>query len=232
MLPGSLRLKELAAAIGFSWRDPEPGGENSMAWYRAAIGTDAGKPSEQRPAPDNPMAQRCCATTRTTCWPPSPCAGGSRAHLTELPTVADLERRRSAGRHPQRPVQPDDLAVEVVLGGDRQHQRGVLVRPAESLRERHARGQRDPGSPRRPRPSSGCPGCPARSSSPGSRTGPGRGRRAASSRRPRPWTPSRRSARSARRTRRSTRCSRSARAGPGRRPGRWRRSPRPRVAAR
>ena len=23
-------------AIGFSWRDPEPGGENSMAWYRAA----------------------------------------------------------------------------------------------------------------------------------------------------------------------------------------------------
>ncbi len=37
VLPGSLRLKELAAAVGFSWRDPEPGGENSMAWYRLAV---------------------------------------------------------------------------------------------------------------------------------------------------------------------------------------------------
>lgn len=34
---GSLKLKELAGAMGFSWRDPEPGGENSMVWYRAAV---------------------------------------------------------------------------------------------------------------------------------------------------------------------------------------------------
>ena len=39
---GSLRLKELARAIGFSWRDPEPGGENSMAWYRAAVDGQSG----------------------------------------------------------------------------------------------------------------------------------------------------------------------------------------------
>ena len=42
---GSLRLKSVAAALGFSWRDPEPGGENSMAWYLAAVGPAVGPPS-------------------------------------------------------------------------------------------------------------------------------------------------------------------------------------------
>ncbi len=36
VVPGSLRLKRIATVAGFSWRDPEPGGENSMAWYRIA----------------------------------------------------------------------------------------------------------------------------------------------------------------------------------------------------
>jgi predicted RecB family nuclease len=36
-VPGSLRLKAVAPVAGFAWRDPEPGGENSMAWYRAAV---------------------------------------------------------------------------------------------------------------------------------------------------------------------------------------------------
>ena len=91
VLPGSLRLKELAAEIGFSWRDPEPGGENSMAWYRAAIGTDAGKPSEQRPAPDNPMAQRLLRYNEDDVLATLALRRWLTARLTQLPTVADLE---------------------------------------------------------------------------------------------------------------------------------------------
>jgi predicted RecB family nuclease len=42
-------LKIVAPAAGFHWRDPEPGGENSMRWYRDAVGMDGGKPDpEQR----------------------------------------------------------------------------------------------------------------------------------------------------------------------------------------
>ena len=37
VVPGSLRLKSVAGVAGFSWRDPEPSGENSMAWYRTAV---------------------------------------------------------------------------------------------------------------------------------------------------------------------------------------------------
>jgi predicted RecB family nuclease len=40
VVPGSLRLKAIAPVAGFRWRDSEPGGENSMAWYRAAVGAD------------------------------------------------------------------------------------------------------------------------------------------------------------------------------------------------
>jgi predicted RecB family nuclease len=41
VVPGSLRLKLVAAVAGFTWRDPEPSGENSLAWYRLAIGDGA-----------------------------------------------------------------------------------------------------------------------------------------------------------------------------------------------
>ena len=37
-------LKTIAPAAGFAWRDPEAGGENSMRWYRAAVGLDGGEP--------------------------------------------------------------------------------------------------------------------------------------------------------------------------------------------
>jgi predicted RecB family nuclease len=40
IVPGSLRLKAVAPVAGFAWRDEEPGGENSMAWYRAALSTE------------------------------------------------------------------------------------------------------------------------------------------------------------------------------------------------
>jgi predicted RecB family nuclease len=33
-------LKTIAPAAGFSWRDSEASGENSMRWYRDAVGMD------------------------------------------------------------------------------------------------------------------------------------------------------------------------------------------------
>jgi predicted RecB family nuclease len=42
-------LKVVAPVAGFSWRDPEAGGENSMRWYRRAVGMDGDAPdAEQR----------------------------------------------------------------------------------------------------------------------------------------------------------------------------------------
>jgi predicted RecB family nuclease len=38
-------LKTIAPVAGFHWRDPEAGGENSMRWYRDAVGFD-GVPAE------------------------------------------------------------------------------------------------------------------------------------------------------------------------------------------
>jgi len=37
-------LKRIAPAAGFAWQDPEAGGENSMRWYRAAVGMDGAPP--------------------------------------------------------------------------------------------------------------------------------------------------------------------------------------------
>jgi predicted RecB family nuclease len=39
-------LKVVAPVAGFSWRDPEAGGEASMRWYRAAVGMDGEVPDE------------------------------------------------------------------------------------------------------------------------------------------------------------------------------------------
>jgi predicted RecB family nuclease len=41
-------LKRIAPAAGFAWRDPEAGGENSMRWYRAAVGMDGALPDPQQ----------------------------------------------------------------------------------------------------------------------------------------------------------------------------------------
>lgn len=40
IVPGSMKLKVLAPLTGFAWRDVDPGGENSMAWYRLATDPD------------------------------------------------------------------------------------------------------------------------------------------------------------------------------------------------
>jgi predicted RecB family nuclease len=41
-------LKVIAPVAGFSWRDPEAGGEASMSWYRDAVGMDGGELDESQ----------------------------------------------------------------------------------------------------------------------------------------------------------------------------------------
>ncbi|MEJ2870307.1 TM0106 family RecB-like putative nuclease [Actinomycetospora sp. OC33-EN08] len=45
LCPHGKGLKRVAPSAGFAWRDPEAGGENSMRWYRRAVGLD-GEPPE------------------------------------------------------------------------------------------------------------------------------------------------------------------------------------------
>ena len=48
LCPHGKGLKRVAPVAGFAWRDPEAGGENSMRWYRVAVGLDD---PEGRPDP-------------------------------------------------------------------------------------------------------------------------------------------------------------------------------------
>jgi len=88
---GSLKLKETAGAMGFQWRDPEPGGENSMAWYRAAVD-----------APSTPhgteMAQRVLRYNEDDVLATLAVHRWINEHRTELPTVADLSGDANGGR--------------------------------------------------------------------------------------------------------------------------------------
>jgi predicted RecB family nuclease len=80
---GSLKLKELAGAMGFHWRDPEPGGENSMAWYRAVVDDPA---SPQGVA----MAQRVLRYNEDDVLATLAVRRWVNEHRADLPTVADL----------------------------------------------------------------------------------------------------------------------------------------------
>ena len=44
LCPHGKGLKRVAPSAGFAWRDPEAGGENSMRWYRRAVGMDGDEP--------------------------------------------------------------------------------------------------------------------------------------------------------------------------------------------
>jgi uncharacterized protein len=37
----SYGIKQIARVIGFAWRDPDPGGANSIAWYNAYLADPA-----------------------------------------------------------------------------------------------------------------------------------------------------------------------------------------------
>ncbi|GLZ46466.1 recombinase RecB [Actinomycetospora sp. NBRC 106375] len=43
LCPHGKGLKRVAPSAGFAWHDPEAGGENSMRWYRDAVGLDGGE---------------------------------------------------------------------------------------------------------------------------------------------------------------------------------------------
>src|SRR5213594_1654379 len=73
-----------------------------------------------------------------------------RPEMADQPVCAVVERRArliargapSARRHPDGAVEPDRLAVQHHVGDDVAGERGVLVRLAEPLRERHLLGER------------------------------------------------------------------------------------------
>ncbi|MFR9728061.1 TM0106 family RecB-like putative nuclease [Saccharopolyspora sp. MS10] len=44
LCPHGKGLKVIAPSAGFAWRDPEASGENSMRWYRDAVGLDGQRP--------------------------------------------------------------------------------------------------------------------------------------------------------------------------------------------
>ncbi|WP_460328497.1 TM0106 family RecB-like putative nuclease [Actinopolyspora lacussalsi] len=48
LCPNGKGLKVIAPSAGFAWRDSEAGGENSMRWYRDAVGFDGGAPERQQ----------------------------------------------------------------------------------------------------------------------------------------------------------------------------------------
>lgn len=77
-------LKTIAPVAGFRWRDPEAGGENSMRWYRDAVGMDGAPPElSQRRRLLEYNEDDVRATRALREWMSSPAAGA-------LPFVGDL----------------------------------------------------------------------------------------------------------------------------------------------
>ena len=77
-------LKRIAPAAGFAWRDPEAGGENSMRWYRDAVGLDGAPPDPaQRQRLLEYNADDVAATHALRVWMTSPA-------IDEVPLAADL----------------------------------------------------------------------------------------------------------------------------------------------
>lgn len=89
VVPGSMKLKALAPVAGFSWRDAEPGGENSMAWYRAAVADgDADDPAE----PVDPgMARRILQYNEDDVLATLALRQWMTDRAVEVPTVEELD---------------------------------------------------------------------------------------------------------------------------------------------
>ena len=77
-------LKTIAPVAGFRWRDPEAGGENSMRWYRAAVGmNDAPADESQRQRLLEYNEDDVRATLALRNWMSSPA-------MDDLPYAGDL----------------------------------------------------------------------------------------------------------------------------------------------
>ncbi len=81
--PNGKGLKKIAPVAGFSWRDPEAGGEASMSWYRAAVGYDAAPALDQRERLLHYNEDDVLATRALRLWM-------SERADTEIPHSADL----------------------------------------------------------------------------------------------------------------------------------------------
>jgi len=80
-------LKKIAPVAGFCWRDPQASGENSMRWYRDAVGLTDGEPrpdQQRRLLEYNEDDVRATWTLRQ--WMSSPA-------VTKIPFVDDLLAR-------------------------------------------------------------------------------------------------------------------------------------------
>ncbi|WP_130345006.1 TM0106 family RecB-like putative nuclease [Herbihabitans rhizosphaerae] len=77
-------LKTIAPAAGFSWRDPQASGENSMRWYRDAVGMDGEAPNAtQRQRLLEYNEDDVLATMTLRRWMSSPA-------VADVPYVGDL----------------------------------------------------------------------------------------------------------------------------------------------
>jgi predicted RecB family nuclease len=97
LVTGSMRLKALAPVAGFSWRDPEPGGENSMAWYRVAVGAGLagiGRPIEADGTVgpiDRELADRILRYNEDDVLATLALRQWMTDRATEVPTAAELD---------------------------------------------------------------------------------------------------------------------------------------------
>lgn len=94
-------LKSLAKYVKFFWRDETPGGANSVAWYREAVGNDPERAAEMRQRLLDYNEDDVEATWRLREWVSR--FGEARKPGVKLPNAADLDRafaRRTLRRIP------------------------------------------------------------------------------------------------------------------------------------
>jgi predicted RecB family nuclease len=84
LCPHGKGLKRVAPSAGCAWHDPEAGGQNSMRWYRAAVGLHGGEPDpSQRERLLEYNADDVAATQALREWMTS-------AAIDEVPLAAEL----------------------------------------------------------------------------------------------------------------------------------------------
>ncbi|WP_280255160.1 TM0106 family RecB-like putative nuclease [Nocardia wallacei] len=87
--PNGKGLKKIAPVAGFSWRDPEAGGEASMSWYRLAVGYDGEPDLTQRTRLLEYNEDDVRATLALREWM-SPRRPGAPGAETEVPAMIDF----------------------------------------------------------------------------------------------------------------------------------------------